>query len=148
MRKRLSMVMASAFLVCAAFPAAARAEDIATPETAAPAAIATAEQAAPAPEAAVALLDLADEENAVAGYDGEAQADAGVADPVAKIDDVGYATLQDAINDAKSGDVITLQSDVTLTKGLRFIGSGDSAADWTDITLDAANHSLTLNDKC
>lgn len=140
MRKRLSMVMVSAFLVCAAFPAAAQAEDIATPET-------TAEQTAPAPEAAVALLDLDSEENGLVVYDVAPQDDV-VSDPVAKIGDAGYATLQEAINAAQSGEVITLQRDLTLTEGLRFTGPQNAAAaDWTDITLDAAKHSLTLNGK-
>ena len=34
-----------------------------------------------------------------------------------------------------------------LTEGLRFIGSGDNADQWKKITLDAAKHSLTLNQK-
>lgn len=58
------------------------------------------------------------------------------------IGNVGYATLQEAIttacNDtASSKTTITLQSDLTLTEGLRFIGSGDSTAPWKDITVDA-----------
>ena len=77
---------------------------------------------------------------------------------VAKIGDVGYATLQDAITaackDPTSNDVtITLQSDLELTEGLRFIGSGDTAAQWKNITIDAADaadaakkYKLTLND--
>lgn len=71
-------------------------------------------------------------------------------DPVvAKIDDVEYATLQEAIDNAKSGNVITLQDDLTLNdEGLRFDGPKVSTpAEWKDITLDAAKHSLTLNDK-
>ena len=74
---------------------------------------------------------------------------------VAKIGDVGYTTLQDAItaacSDATSSDAtITLQSDLTLTEGLRFIGAGDTADQWKNITIDAAKdaankYKLTLN---
>ena len=78
-------------------------------------------------------------------YSGEEQANAGVADPVAKIGDTGYATLQEAIDNAANNAVITLQSDLEMEVGLRFVGSGDSAEQWKKITLDAANHSLTLN---
>lgn len=68
----------------------------------------------------------------------------------AMIGNVGYATLQEAIttacNDtASSKTTITLQSDLTLTEGLRFIGSGDSTAPWKDITVDANGKKLTLN---
>ena len=81
-------------------------------------------------------------------YSVEGQANSGAAAPVvAKIDNVGYATLQEAINNANNNDVITLQDNLTLTEGLRFIGSGDTADQWKNITLDAANHSLTLNQK-
>lgn len=70
-------------------------------------------------------------------------------DPVvATIDDTGYATLQDAIDNAKSGDVITLQDNLTLdNEGLRFIGSDNPTDPWKNITLNADNHSLTLNNK-
>ena len=84
-------------------------------------------------------------------YSSEAQVNAGVADPVAKIGDTGYATLQDAITAACSGTAssdatITLQKDLELNnEGLRFIGSDDSNVPWKKITLDADNHSLTLN---
>ena len=65
---------------------------------------------------------------------------------VAKIGGVGYATLQEAIDDAANNAVITLQSDLKIEDGLQFIGSGDTANDWKNITLDADNkHSLTLN---
>lgn len=66
-------------------------------------------------------------------------------DPVvAKIGNDEYTTLQDAItaacNDLTSNDVtITLQSDLELTEGLQFIGSGDTAAQWKNITIDAAD---------
>lgn len=83
-------------------------------------------------------------------YSDEGQANAGVTTPVvAKIGNTGYTTLQEAINKAKSGDVITLQDDLTLNdEGLRFDGPKVSTpAEWKDITLDAAKHSLTLNDK-
>lgn len=71
---------------------------------------------------------------------------------VAKIGDDGYATLQEAIttacSDTTSSDAtITLQSDLTSDDGLRFIGSGDNADQWKNITLNADNHSLTLNNK-
>lgn len=75
-------------------------------------------------------------------------------DPVvAKIGDDGYATLQEAIttacSDTTSSDAtITLQSDLELTEGLQFIGSGDNADQWKNITIDAENkYKLTLNNK-
>ena len=83
-------------------------------------------------------------------YSGEGQTNPSVADPVvAKIGNDGYTTLQEAINKANNGDVITLQDDLTLNdEGLRFDGPKVSTpAEWKDITLDAAKHSLTLNDK-
>ncbi len=80
-------------------------------------------------------------------YSGEEQPNAGVANTVAKIGNTEYATLQAAIDKAVSGDVITLQSDLEMEDGLRFIGSGDTANDWKNITLDADKHSLTLNNK-
>ena len=87
---------------------------------------------------------LPNEEN----YSDEEQTNPSVADPVvAKIGGVGYSTLQEAINKANNGDVITLQDNLTLPDGLRFIGSGDTAAQWKNITIDAANkYKLTLND--
>lgn len=79
-------------------------------------------------------------------YSVEGQANSGAAAPVvAKIDNVGYATLQEAINNANNNDVITLQSDLTLTEGLRFIGSDDTAGQWKNITVDANGKNLTLN---
>lgn len=82
-------------------------------------------------------------------YSVEGQANSGAAAPVvAKIDNVGYATLQEAINNANNNDVITLQDNLTLTEGLQFIGSGDTADQWKNITLDAVNkYSLTLSQK-
>lgn len=83
-------------------------------------------------------------------YSGEGQTGSSVADPVvATIGGTKYTKLQNAIDDAKSGDVITLQDDLTLNdEGLRFDGPKVSTpAEWKDITLDAAKHSLTLNDK-
>ena len=81
-------------------------------------------------------------------YSDEGQANAGVTTPVvAKIGNTEYKTLQDAINAANNGDVITLQDDLTLTKGLRFIGPDVPANQWKNITIDAANkYKLTLND--
>lgn len=83
----------------------------------------------------------------------EEQANADVTTPapvVAKIGDTTYTTLQEAINaackDTTSSDaIITLQSDLTLTEGLRFIGSGDTADQWKNITVDANGKNLTLN---
>ena len=72
---------------------------------------------------------------------------------VAKIGNTEYATLQEAIDaackdTASSKTTITLQSDLTLPDGLRFIGSGDTADQWKNITIDAANkYKLTLNNK-
>lgn len=79
-------------------------------------------------------------------YSVEGQANSGAAAPVvAKIGNTEYETLQEAINNANNNDVITLQDNLTLTEGLRFIDSGNTADPWKNITLDAANHSLTLN---
>lgn len=84
-------------------------------------------------------------------YSDEEQANSGAAAPVvAKIDNTEYETLQEAINaackDTTSSDAtITLQSDLTLTEGLRFIGSGDTADQWKNITVDANGKKLTLN---
>lgn len=86
-------------------------------------------------------------------YSDEEQANADVTTPapvVAKIGDTTYTTLQEAINaacnDTTSSDAtITLQSDLTLTEGLRFIGSGDTADQWKNITVDANGKNLTLN---
>lgn len=85
----------------------------------------------------------------------ERQTNPSVAAPVvAKIGETEYPTLQAAITDACNGTTssdatitITLQSDLELTEGLRFIGSGDNADQWKKITLDAAKHSLTLKQK-
>ena len=71
---------------------------------------------------------------------------------VAKIGNDEYATLQAAIDaacTAGSKTTITLQSDLTLNdEGLRFDGPEVSTpAEWKDITLDAATHSLTLKGK-
>ena len=82
----------------------------------------------------------------------ERQANPSVAAPVvAKIGETGYPTLQaaitDACNDTTSSDAtITLQSDLELNNdGLRFIGSGDTADQWKNITVDANGKNLTLN---
>ena len=73
---------------------------------------------------------------------------------VAKIGDTEYTypTLQEAITAAcaaSSKTTITLQSDLELNdEGLRFDGPKVSTPDeWKDITLDAADHSLTLKGK-
>ena len=70
---------------------------------------------------------------------------------MAKIGNTGYATLQAAIDAAcltSSDATITLQKDLELNnEGLRFIGSDDSNVPWKKITLNADNHSLTLNQK-
>ena len=98
---------------------------------------------------------LPDEES----HSDEEPANAGVAAPapvVAKIGDTTYTTLQDAITAACNGTTssdatitITLQRDLELNnEGLRFDGPKVSTpAEWKDITLNADNHSLTLNDK-
>ena len=82
-------------------------------------------------------------------YSGEKKANAGAADPVvAKIGGTEYSTLQEAIDNAANNAVITLQSDLEMEDGLRFIGSGDTADQWKNITIDAANkYKLTLNNK-
>ena len=87
---------------------------------------------------------LPDEES----YSDEEQANADVTTPapvVAKIGDTTYTTLQEAINNANNNDVITLQDNLTLTEGLRFIGSGNTADPWKNITVDANGKNLTLN---
>lgn len=81
----------------------------------------------------------------------ERQTNPSVAAPVvAKIGETEYPTLQAAIDAAcltSSDATITLQSDLELNnEGLRFIGSDDPNVPWKKITLDADNHSLTLND--
>lgn len=79
-------------------------------------------------------------------YSVEGQANSGAAAPVvAKIGNTEYETLQEAINNANNNDVITLQDNLTLTEGLRFIGSGDTADQWKNITVDANGKNLTLN---
>ena len=79
-------------------------------------------------------------------YSVEGQANSGAAAPVvAKIGNAEYETLQEAINNANNNDVITLQDNLTLTEGLRFIGSGDTADQWKNITVDANGKKLTLN---
>ena len=87
-------------------------------------------------------------------YSGEEQVNACVVDPcVAKIGGTEYSTLQEAITAAcnattSSDATITLQKDLELNnEGLRFIGSDDSNVPWKKITLNADNHSLTLNQK-
>lgn len=86
-------------------------------------------------------------------YSGEGQPSPSAANSgVAKFGGVEYATLQDAIDAARltSNDAtITLQKDLELNnEGLRFIGSGDNADQWKNITIDAANkYKLTLNNK-
>ena len=87
-------------------------------------------------------------------YSGEEQVNACVVDPcVAKIGGTEYSTLQEAITAACNGTAssdatITLQKDLELNnEGLRFIGSDDSNVPWKKITLNADNHSLTLNQK-
>lgn len=92
---------------------------------------------------------LPDEES----HSDEEQANADVTTPapvVAKIGDTTYTTLQEAINaacnDTTSSDAtITLQRDLELTEGLRFIGSDDTADQWKNITVDANGKNLTLN---
>ena len=91
--------------------------------------------------------------DALESYSDEEQTSLSVVNSgVAKFGDVWYATLQEAIDaackDTASSDAtITLQKDLELNnKGLRFIGSDDPNTPWKKITLDADNHSLTLND--
>lgn len=96
---------------------------------------------------------LPDEES----YSDEEQANADVTTPapvVAKIGDTTYTTLQEAINavckDTASSDATitlqdTLQGGLTLDDGLRFNGSGDTADQWKNITVDANGKNLTLN---
>lgn len=96
---------------------------------------------------------LPDEES----YSVEERANSGAAAPVVvKIGNAEYEyeTLQEAINvacnDTTSSDATitlqdTLQGGLTLDDGLRFIGSGDTADQWKNITVDANGKNLTLN---
>ena len=88
---------------------------------------------------------LPNEEN----YSDEEQTNPNAANSgVAKIGGTEYSTLQEAIDNAANNAVITLQSDLEMEDGLRFIGSGDTADQWKNITIDAANkYKLTLNNK-
>lgn len=93
--------------------------------------------AAPSDDAvvsAVSAVALSDESAAAAP-----EAKAPVADPVAKIDGKGYATLDAAVADAKDGQTIELCKDAE-TKGLNLEKS---------LIIDggAAKHNLTFNDK-
>lgn len=90
-------------------------------------------------------------------YSVEGQANSGAAAPVVvKIGNAEYEyeTLQEAINvacnDTTSSDATitlqdTLQGGLTLTEGLRFIDSGNTADPWKNITVDANGKNLTLN---
>lgn len=91
-------------------------------------------------------------DDALESYSDEEQTSLSVVNSgVAKFGGVEYATLQDAIDAARltsSDATITLQKDLELNnEGLRFIGSDDSNVPWKKITLNADNHSLTLNQK-
>ena len=60
-----------------------------------------------------------------------------VADPVAKIGETGYATLDDAVAAAKNGETIELRKDA-VTAGLNLD---------KDLTIDGDGHALKFNDK-
>lgn len=121
----------------AAAPAATQSADAEDPAADAADDAAADADAAPSDDAAVAEVSavaLSDESTAAAP-----EAKAPVADPVAKIGETGYATLDAAVADAKDGDTIVLCKDA-VTKGLNLKG---------DLTIDggAGKHSLTFNDK-
>ena len=62
----------------------------------------------------------------------------------AKIDNVYYTSLEDAVKAAKSGDTITLLDDISInTKG--FSAEGTSAEPKDNITLDGNNKKITCN---
>lgn len=60
-----------------------------------------------------------------------------VANPVAKIDDVSYATLDEALSAAKDGDVIELKRDASTESGFGIYG--------TSLTIKGNGHVITAN---
>ena len=64
---------------------------------------------------------------------------------VATIDGHSYTSLQAAIDDAKDGQEIVLQSNVELTTGLKFSGTKDAPIDqWKNFIINANGKNLTL----
>lgn len=66
-----------------------------------------------------------------------AGAETPVANPVAKIGKTGYATLDDALADAKNGDVINLEHDAVTEKGFGISGKA--------LTVNGNHHTITAN---
>lgn len=66
-----------------------------------------------------------------------AGAETPVANPVAKIGKTGYATLDDALADAKNGDVIDLEHDAVTEKGFGISGKA--------LTVNGNHHTITAN---
>lgn len=66
-----------------------------------------------------------------------AGAETPVANPVAKIGKTGYATLDDALADAKNGDVIELEHDAVTERGFGISGKA--------LTVNGNHHTITAN---
>lgn len=93
---------------------------------------------APAPE----TQTVSDETNAVDTYATES------VDKVAKIGKNEYATLKDAVNAAKTGDTITLLTDVDLGTGSVYLYSLMSVnKSVNQLTFDLAEHKITSSSK-
>ena len=104
-------------------PAADVADDAAADADAAPSDGATV--------AAVSAVALSDESTAAP------ETKTPVADPVAKIGNTGYATLDDAVAHAKDGDTIELCKDAVTENGF--------GLDSTNLTVNGNNHTITAN---
>lgn len=66
---------------------------------------------------------------------------------VATINEQSYNSLQAAIDDAKDGQEIVLQSDVELTTGLKFSGTQGASIDtWKNFIINANGKNLTLKE--
>ena len=119
----------------AAAPAATQSADAEDPAADVADGAAVDADAAPSDDAvvsAVSAVALSDESTAAAP-----EAKASVADPVAKIGETGYATLDAAVADAKDGATIVLCKDAE-TAGLNLR---------KDLTIDGSGHALNFTDK-
>lgn len=134
MRKCLSVVTAAIIFACAISPAAVWAEEPATAET-----TVTTEETT---ENDIETLDL-DEQDAPAVYG----APPTPTTTVATINEQSFTSLQDAIDAAKDGQEIVLQSDVALTTGLKFSGTADAPINqWKNFIINANGKNLTLTE--
>lgn len=163
MRKRLFIFAAATCFALSAFAAPAFAEEPNLPDEQTIGSEASVQSDGNVKEDAVpggsddALPDEESYSDEERSYSVEGQANSGAAAPVVvKIGNAEYEyeTLQEAINvacnDTTSSDATitlqdTLQGGLTLDDGLRFIGSGDTADQWKNITVDANGKNLTLN---